>query len=485
MGPMSRSSRSSSRARAVGVMPSAISGRLGGHGHVGLDLEIAAERLDRGLQPKLDLGFVELGPAGLLAGLLEATLGVGALVAQLVEPGGGGPLGLALQAAPLAQLPELALDGGEPVGDQRRELVDRALLGVELDATNLGLAARLHRPVETSLHLGEAGAQELPAVGEPGRAHLEVGSERAHRSSPLLEVGLAAAIALACSAVSASSASRSGRVSSSSCTRACSRASRSPSSSGVGAQRIGLGGGVATVGVDALQTVGGGGEAAVVLVELTGERGLRLAGLVEQRARAVEARLGVVGRGGGGVGPLAGLLQRRAGGTGRGGADPPARGAEAPAGAGDDDRVGVGEGGVDRRRPATVHGHGPAEERVEQRLHVRSTGPDVRADRLADGRCRRRRAVSAEGQDRAADGVVAFGVEGADRRPGRVDAVDHDRRERLARGRLDGRLPAGVDLDEVEQGADDPSTDASRSAPARARAWSRARLRASARAVHA
>ncbi len=223
----------------------------------------------------------------------------------------------------------------------------------------------------------------------------------------------------------------------------------------MGPQRIGLGGGVATVGVDALQTVGGGGEAAVVLVELTGERGLRLAGFVEQGAGAMEARLGVVGRDGGGVGPFAGLLQRGAGGTGRGRADPPTRGAEAPAGAGDDDRVGVGEGRVDRRRPATVHGHGPAEERVEQRLHVGSTGPDVGADRLADARCRCRRAVSAEGQDRPADGVVAFGVEGADRRPSRVDAVDDDRRERLARRRLDGRLPAGVDLDEVEQRADD------------------------------
>ena len=47
-------------------------------------------------------------PRGRFAGLLEAALGVGALVAQLVETGGGGALGLALPAAPLAELAELA-----------------------------------------------------------------------------------------------------------------------------------------------------------------------------------------------------------------------------------------------------------------------------------------------------------------------------------------------------------------------------------------
>ena len=114
-------------------------------------------------------------------------------------------------------------------------------------------------------------------------------------------------------------------MSSSSATRACSRASRSPSSSAWAAQRVGLGGGVAAVGVDPLEPVGGGGEAAVVLVELAGERGLGLAGLVEQRAGAVQARLGVVGGGGGRVGPLAGLLERGAGGAGGRGADAPAR----------------------------------------------------------------------------------------------------------------------------------------------------------------
>ena len=76
-------------------------------------------------------------------------------------------------------------------------------------------------------------------------------------------------------------------------TRACSRASRSPSSSR-GPQRLGLGGGIPSVGLDPLESVGGGGEATVVLVELAGERGLGLAGLVEQRpgARAGSTRRG-------------------------------------------------------------------------------------------------------------------------------------------------------------------------------------------------
>ena len=227
--------------------------RLGRHGDLGLHLEVAAEGLHRGLQAQLDLGLVELGATGLLAGLLEATLGVGALVAQLVESGGGGPLRLALLPAPLAQLPELALDGGQPIGDQGRELVDRALLGVELDPTDLGLAAGLHRPVEPSLHLGEPGAQELPAVGEARRAHLEIGSERAHRRRPLLEVGLRGGHGLGLL----------GRVG---LLRLEEREGELelvhpsllagqplPQLGGVGHQRLGLGGGVATVGIDALQ----------------------------------------------------------------------------------------------------------------------------------------------------------------------------------------------------------------------------------------
>ena len=103
------------------------------------------------------------------------------------------------------------------------------------------------------------------------------------------------------------------------------------------------------------------------------------------------------------------------------------------------------------------HGHGVAEERVEQGLDVGPGGADVGPDGLADaaGGAGARRAGGAEGEHGAGDGPVAGLVEDGQGGAGGVDAVDHDRGEGLAGGGLDGRLPAGVDLDQVEQRADD------------------------------
>ena len=166
-------------------------GRLGGHGRLGLDVEVAAQRLDRGLEAQLHLGLVELGPAGLLARLLEAALGVLALAAQLVEADGGGPLRLALAAAALAQLAELGLDGGRAGrrrgrrGGRRRPAWRRARRGAPRPR-----GAPRTRALEPGLDLGAAGVEELAALVEPGGAHLEVGAERADGGGPLLEVGL-------------------------------------------------------------------------------------------------------------------------------------------------------------------------------------------------------------------------------------------------------------------------------------------------------
>ena len=59
--------------------------------------------------------------------------------------------------------------------------------------------------------------------------------------------------------------------------------------------------------------------------------------------------------------------------------------AEAVAVPGDDGRVGMGEGDVERGRPAAVDGHGPADERRRAARRRRGRGPDVAAHRLADG----------------------------------------------------------------------------------------------------
>ena len=63
IGPMSRSSRSSSRTRACGVTPSGSGGHSAAMARVGLAVEVAAHGLDGGLEPQRDLGLVDLGAA--------------------------------------------------------------------------------------------------------------------------------------------------------------------------------------------------------------------------------------------------------------------------------------------------------------------------------------------------------------------------------------------------------------------------------------
>ena len=249
-------------------------GRLGGHGGLGLESRSRRSALDGGLEAQLHLGLVELGAPGLLAGLLEAALGVLALAAQLVEADGGGALRLALAAAALAELAELALDDGQAVGDERGEVVDGGLLGVELDAAHLGLAAGLDGALEPGLDLDPAGLEELAALGEAGGAHLEVGAQRADGGGALLEVGLGVGHGAGplggVGLLGLEDRQRGVELGDPRLLAAQPLAELG----GVGAQRVGLGGGVAAIGLDALEAVGGGGELGVVLVELAGQRRL-------------------------------------------------------------------------------------------------------------------------------------------------------------------------------------------------------------------
>ena len=302
MGPMSRSSRSSSAGAGGGGGSLGELGDLGGHGGLGLDVEVAAQRLDGGLQAELHLGLVELRAPSLLARLLQTSFRVLALDPQPVESDGGGALGLALAATALAQLAELALDDGEPVGDQRGEVIDGGLLGVELDATHLDLAAGLDGTLEPGFHLHPTSLQELAALAQPGRPHLEIGPQGSHRRGPLLEVGLGVdhgagpfgGVGLL------GLQDRQGGLE---LGHACLLAAQPLTELvGVGAQGVGFGAGVASIGLHPLEPVGGRGALRIELVELAGQARLALAGLVEQRAGAVQARLRVRRRRGGGGG---------------------------------------------------------------------------------------------------------------------------------------------------------------------------------------
>ena len=162
-------------------------------------------------------------------------------------------------------------------------------------------------------------------------------------------------------------------------------------------ERLGLGGGVAAIGLDPLQPIACGGEPVVVVVELLGQMALR------------GARLGQLGPGG--VEPARSLLGGSAAASARRSASsraaPVAPEPEAPTrqplrpkrspSARDDDGLGMGERHVDRLDPATVDHDGGADQAVEQLLDLGASGPDVATQRLT---LRRRRALQARGTER-------------------------------------------------------------------------------------
>ena len=98
-----------------------------------------------------------------------------------------------------------------------------------------------------------------------------------------------------------------------------------------------------------------------------------------------------------------------------------------------------------------VDPYGVADQRVEQSGHPRTPGPHVATDVVPCGRRTRMRAARPDRQHRPAR--VGF-AERVERPAGGVGVLDDDGGQRLAEGRLDGGFPPGVDLDQVEHGAE-------------------------------
>ncbi len=148
--------------------------------------------------------------------------------------------------------------------------------------------------------------------------------------------------------------------------------------------------------------------------------------------------------------------------------------------AGDDDEVGAVQRQVDCPLPVGDP-HGPADEGVEHPPDTAGPGrrragaaaqPDVRPHQLRSRRersdvdecpevARRGAGDRPGGQQRAGRALL---VQSGQRLPGGIPAVDDDGRHRGAGRGLERCLPAGVDLDEVDQRADD-AVDASQQLP--------------------
>ena len=320
IGPMRRSSRSSSRARAVGVTPSDISRRLGGHRRVGLGVEVAAARPrppSRGAASPRPRRARPGGPS-------RASPRGGARRRR--ARGGGRRAGWPRPAAPRSGGDGARAASASSGLDRRRGGRRRARPGDRPRSAcrrgrRAGTSASRRASTDPSSRASTSARRRRRnsrRSAEPGGAHLEVGSQRTDGAGPLARArpwprpspGPR-------SAAPASSASSSGSAASSSATRARSRPRRSASSSAWPRERLLLGGGVAAVGLDALEAVGGGGEAAVVLVELRGPAPAS-AWRASSSSERAPCRLASawIGRGGGRRGALAGLLERGAGGAG-------------------------------------------------------------------------------------------------------------------------------------------------------------------------
>ena len=187
---MSRSSRSSSRARPASVVPSGTSGAGASSATRGLAVEVGAERLDRGLEPHARLGLVDLGPVELLARLGALLLERGPLRPQGVEALARRSRRFRLAPPPLAQPVVDGLDLGQRRG---QALLDRpvgARSSGERRAPLLGfgvlgrVAAR-----QSGVDALEPAGQHGPPLGEGGDAHLEVAAHGGDVAGAPVELG--------------------------------------------------------------------------------------------------------------------------------------------------------------------------------------------------------------------------------------------------------------------------------------------------------
>ena len=142
-------------------------------------------------------------------------------------------------------------------------------------------------------------------------------------------------------------------------------------------------GGIATLGLHPLEAVAGGGEAGIVLVELTGERLLGQAGISELDPCGFEFNGAQSSDGSSGFGPLFCLGKGSTSGTRTRCSDPPTAHTEAIAGGGDHDGRGMGQRNIDGFDPTALHHHRSADEGVEQRFDIGTAGPHMRPHRFA------------------------------------------------------------------------------------------------------
>ena len=390
-----------------------------------------------------DLVGLEVEGPGAGADRIEPLLGGVAVLAQLLETFAPGPYRVDLGLVVLAQGVEDAVEAGALALHHQVETLEGGALVFEALAPFGGLGPLGGVALQPALHLVVAASQDAAALGRPGHPHLELllrldGGPAA--GGQLLPGGQGLVEHRDTGGQAGSSARTS--------VRRCSASARAwRASVELVGQALALLGGPGAVGVGRLARGG-------VPVGLALGRGPGVTGPGQGDAALLQGGAGLVGHGGGLGGAGLGLLDGGGGDHAGGRADPPAGGGEAVALGGDHDQVVAGQGEVDGLLPA-VDPDGVAEEGVENGLGrlLAVAGVDVGPHRLgaaAGGQVAGGGAGGPGRQHGAGDAALTQGGQGG---LGRAAAVDHHRGHAGAGGGLEGGFPAGVDLDQVEQGA--------------------------------
>ena len=257
-------------------------GALGGHRLCRLLVEITAQSFDRGFDPQLGLGILELDPLQSLAQLTEMLLGLGSLASQRIELGRNGTSRLGLAPAPLAQIDEDGVDLGRAFGHESHEAFGGNLLDVQLYPAVGGGRSLGGRAFETLLELGQAPAQELTAFVDRGGADLDVGPQGANLGRPFLDVSAGLTHAPATLDRLGLGVLEAGQHLLELDHPSLLTGNPLAELIEMRLQGGGLAHGVPSIGLDSLESVTGGAQATVVVVERPTELGFDPAGIVDR-----------------------------------------------------------------------------------------------------------------------------------------------------------------------------------------------------------
>ena len=143
-----------------------------GLGDGGFDVEFAAQRLDRRLEPQLGLGLAELGLPGAFAGRFQGPLLLGALATEPIEVGAQRPHLVGLPTALLGEHSVLRLDRRPVMIDDLDQFGDHVERPVDLFALRTSPPPALRRRPRAGDRFRPAGARAVGAVRAARRCGL-------------------------------------------------------------------------------------------------------------------------------------------------------------------------------------------------------------------------------------------------------------------------------------------------------------------------